>query len=409
LKRAAGRIESGRRQKILKSGRSSFQPACGLLRQAWAGRNSRKIEILLTKLVFENLKHRPVRTFLTVLAIGLQVTLVLTIVGLSRGLLDASATRARGIGADIMIRPPGSAVIGMTAAPMREALVGFVEKQPHVVMAQGTILHPIGGLESITGIDFARFTKMSGGLDFHAGGAFEQPYDIIVDDNFAQQRKLKVGQTITLANQPWTVRGIVGPGKLSRTFVQKNVLQELTANTDKVSFIYVKVDNPENVPAVIADLKQKLEGYQIYSMEEFLSLMTPDNVPGLTPFIAVLVGVSVIFGFLVVFLAMYTAVLERTREIGILKALGASSAYIINMLLRETALLALIGSAIGIGLGFAARWAITTLVPASMPVVIVPDWWWRAALISLAGALLGALYPGTKAARQDTIEALAYE
>jgi putative ABC transport system permease protein len=378
-------------------------------RQQYDASICRKIEILVTKLVVENLKHRPVRTFLTVLAIGLQVTLVLTVVGLSRGLLEASATRTRGIGADIMIRPPGSAVIGMTAAPMREALVGFVEKQPHVVLAQGTILHPIGGLESITGIDYDRFTKMSGGLDFHAGGPFEQAYDIIVDDNFAQQRQLEVGQAITLANQKWTVRGIVGPGKLSRTFVQKKVLQELTANTDKVSFIYAKVDDPANVAAVIADLKQKLDGYQIYSMEEFLSLMTPENVPGLTPFIAVIVGLSVVFGFLVVFLAMYTAVLERTREIGILKALGASSVYILGILLRETAVLALIGSVLGIGLGFVARWAIMTLVPASMPVVVVPDWWLRAALISIFAAVLGALYPGAKAARQDTVEALAYE
>jgi putative ABC transport system permease protein len=116
-----------------------------------------------------------------------------------------------------------------------------------------------------------------------------------------------------------------------------------------------------------------------------------------------------VFGFLVVFLAMYTAVLERTREIGILKALGASPAYIIGMLMRETVLLAIIGSVIGIGLSYVAKWVLTALVPSSLAVVSVPDWWWRAAIISLAGAVFGAIYPGTKAARQDTIEALAYE
>jgi putative ABC transport system permease protein len=106
---------------------------------------------------------------------------------------------------------------------------------------------------------------------------------------------------------------------------------------------------------------------------------------------------------------MYTAVLERTREIGILKALGASPAYIIGMLMRETVLLAIIGSVIGIALSYVAKWVLTALVPSSLAVVSVPDWWFRAALISLAGAVFGAIYPGTKAARQDTIEALAYE
>ena len=79
------------------------------------------------------------------------------------------------------------------------------------------------------------------------------------------------------------------------------------------------------------------------------------------------------------------------------------------MLLRETFLLAVIGLVVGIALSFLAKWAIMSFVPSSLTVIGVPDWWWRAGLISVAGAMLGAMYPGAKAARQDTIEALAYE
>jgi putative ABC transport system permease protein len=355
------------------------------------------------------LKHRPVRTLLTVIAIGLQVTLVLTIIGLSRGLIEASATRNRGVGADITIRPPGTSVIGLSTAPMQEKLVAYIEKQPHVAIAQGVVMHGVGGIESIAGIDIDRFDKMSGGFDYRSGGPFQQPDDIIVDENYARQNKLEVGQRLTLANHQWTVRGIVGVGKLSKMFVQKPVLQELTANTGKISMIYVKLDDPKNTASVIDSLKKQLEGYQIYSMEELISLITPTSIPGLNAFISVVVGLSIVFGFLVVFLAMYTAVLERTREVGMLKALGASAVFIVGLLVRETILLAAIGSVMGVLLTFVARWVILTLVPASLPVLIVPEWWWRAALIALAGAVLGSLYPGAKAARQDTIEALAYE
>jgi putative ABC transport system permease protein len=334
---------------------------------------------------------------------------VLTIVGLSRGLIEASQTRTRGVGADILVRPPGAAVMGMSGAPMPEKVVEVIEKQPNIEIAQGIVLHGIGGLESITGIDIDKFDRMSGGLDYRKGGPFQAPDDILIDENYAQQQKLDVGGTIELANHKWTVRGIVGPGKLSKVFAQKTVLQDLTSNNGKITMVYVKVKDVKNVAGTIASLKQLLEGYQIYSMEEFLSLITPDKVPGLNAFIGTIVGLAVVFGFLVVFLAMYTAVLERTREIGILKALGATPGYIIGMLMRETVLLAVIGSVIGIVLSFVAKWAITSFVPSSLPVVAVPDWWWRAALISLAGAMLGAVYPGTKAARQDTIEALAYE
>jgi putative ABC transport system permease protein len=235
---------------------------------------------LVTKLVLENLKHRPIRTFLTVIAIGLQVTLVLTIVGLSRGMIEAAKIRNRGVGADILVRPPGAAIIGMSGAPMPEGVVALLEKQPHVALAQGVVLHPIGGLESITGIDLDRFSKMSGGLEYIKGGPFQQPDDILVDENFANQRKVSVGDTVQLANHDWHVRGIVGPGKLSKVFAQKKVLQDLTSNTGKISMVYVKVDDQANLGPAIQQLKGLLEGYQIYSMEEFLSLITdPASFP----------------------------------------------------------------------------------------------------------------------------------
>ena len=122
-----------------------------------------------------------------------------------------------------------------------------------------------------------------------------------------------------------------------------------------------------------------------------------------------MIALSVLFGFLVVFLSMYTAVLERTREVGILKALGASRGYILGMLIRETALLSLLGSMTGILFSFGTRWMISTFIPASMVQAIVPEWWPRAAFISLCGALLGVIYPAWKAVRQDTLESLSYD
>jgi putative ABC transport system permease protein len=129
----------------------------------------------------------------------------------------------------------------------------------------------------------------------------------------------------------------------------------------------------------------------------------------LREFIDVIIGLGVLIGFLVVFLSMYTAVLERTREIGILKALGASPGLILNLLMRETALVAILGAALGIGFSYLSRWAIQTAAPGSLTQAIVPEWWPKAAAIALGGALLGAAYPGLKAARQDAIEALAYD
>jgi putative ABC transport system permease protein len=144
-------------------------------------------------------------------------------------------------------------------------------------------------------------------------------------------------------------------------------------------------------------------------MEEFVSLYSVNNVPMLKEFIVVIIGLGSLIGFLVVFLSMYTAVLERTREIGVLKALGASPGYILGILLRETAVLAIAGSILGILLTYGSSWIINSVIHGSLQQAIVPTWWPIAAAIAIVGAIIGALYPGLKAARQDAIEALSYE
>ena len=79
-----------------------------------------------------------------------------------------------------------------------------------------------------------------------------------------------------------------------------------------------------------------MPGYPIYTMEEFTSLLNVNSGGLLRNFI----GVAVVVGFIVFYMAMYTAVLERTREIGILKAMGASSGLILSLLLKEILVLA---------------------------------------------------------------------
>ncbi len=349
------------------------------------------------------------RTLLSVLAIAVEVTMMLTVVGLSRGMLEDSQRRARGAGADIWVRPPGSAAIGLSGAPMSEKMLPFLRKQKHVVIATGSITHPIGGLNTVVGLDFDTFDKMSGGFKYLEGGPITGHDQIIVDERYAMQNKIHAGDTMHLLGRDWKVVGVVEPGKLARLIVPLDQLQELTAATGKLTQAYLKLDDPANTDKVIASLKKQLKDYNIYSIEEFTSMFSIHNIPGLKAFIGVIIGLSVVVGFLVVFLSLYTAVLERTREIGILKALGGSRAYILQMLLRETTLLAIAGSIVGIVMTYGARAIIQVSVPASLTQEIVPDWWVISGLISLAGALLGAAYPGWRAVNQDAIEALAYE
>ena len=334
------------------------------------------------------------------------VTMILTLVGVSEGVLADIAARSRGTGADILVRPPGSSVLGFSG-DMPEGIVGLVRKQPHVVMATGTKVQSIGNFDSITGIDLAEFNAISGGLHYLEGGPFQGPDDLLIDDVWARSHKLHTGGTLDLGLK-WRVAGVVESGKLSHIFAPLEPLQEKYSARGKVSVIYVKLDDPKNAPAAIESLKKLLDDFKVFSVDEFVSLISVDSVPILKTFTKVVIGVAAIVGFFIVFLSMYTAVLERTREIGILKALGASPPYIMAILMRETVVLAVIGAIAGILMSYGTRWVMNTFVP-TMPMMIVYSWWPWAALIALTGSLIGAIYPGLKAARQDAIEALAYD
>jgi putative ABC transport system permease protein len=361
------------------------------------------------KLVLENLKHKPMRSLLSILLIGVPVTLILCLVGLSHGFLEDSQRRTRGIGADVIVRPPGSTLLTLSGG-ISDKIVDWLGKQPHVKMAVGAVNQPVQGITlGATGIDLKQFDQMSGGFTYLHGGPFQGPADVIIDQFYADQQRAHVGDRIVILNTPWRVCGIIEGGKLAHIVFPLGVLQEKTSNTGKVSQIYLKLDDAANAAAVVQDLKRQLPDYPIYSMDEFTSLININNIPALKEFIIVIMAIGVIIGFAVVCLSMYMAVLQRTREIGILKSLGASQVFILRIILTEAVILGIGGTILGIVMSFGACWLIRTVEPASIPMVIVPSWWPIAGAVTLIGSALGALYPGLSAARHDTIEALSYE
>ncbi|MDE3194945.1 MAG: ABC transporter permease [Acidobacteriota bacterium] len=343
------------------------------------------------------------------LLIAVPVTLILTLIGLANGYTEESRKRQAGVGADIRMTAPGANALSFSAASIPEKLVAVVAAEPHVREAVGTVIQPIQGWDFAVGIDPVTFDRMSGGFIFDSGRTFQGPDDILVDTWYAEQRHVQVGSTLNLWNHNWRVVGIVEPGKLGHIFVQKKPLQEYEGIGEKVSQIYIKVDNPANTGSLVEYLKNKYDRYGVLSMAELASLISVDNVPYLKPFLNVIIGIGVVIAFFVVSLSMYMAVLQRTREIGILKSLGAENKFVMGLILSEAFFMGLGGTIIGILLSYGTQYAIHAVMPASLPQAIVYSWWPRAGAVAMGAALLGALYPGMMAVRQDPIEALAYE
>jgi len=367
---------------------------------------------MMNKLIVANLAHRPIRSFISIIAIALEVALILLIVGLALGLLNDSRQRQAGIGADVVVMPPGSSyIVGLTGAPMPIKIGDVLAKLPHVVDVAPVVtqVSTAGNLELIAGIDLNSYEKLSGPFQFVAGRAFRAPDECMVDDLYARAKHIKVGDEIEILNNKFRVSGIVEPGKGARKFLQIGVLQDLNGSQGKASIFYLKLDDPANADAVVNEIKNVpgMSTYVAASMAYYLSMMTTSRYPGVSQFIDFVIVISVIIGFLVIFQSMYTAVMERTREIGILKSMGASKFYIVDVILRETVLLAVGGIIVGIIFSLIARAGIDG--HSTLRVVVTGGWILRATAIAIGGAILGALYPAFKAAQKDPIDALAYE
>jgi putative ABC transport system permease protein len=366
---------------------------------------------MMWELILRNLLHRPLRTFISVMAVGVEVALVVLIVGLTTGLLQETAKRIEGIGADIMVQPPAaSMILQFSNSPMPIKIGEKIAELKYVKAVAPALLQfsSSGGVDTVYGIDPLSFRAVSGGFVFIEGRDMEDPDDLLVDDWFAKSKKVKVGDTYNLLNHDWHVVGIIEHGKGARLFVSLPTLQDLVAAHDKASIFLLKCTRPEHTDDVSEEIRQLLPNYTIRPLKDFLSLMTSTNIPGLRTFIDAMIALAVAIGLMVIFLTMYTTVIERTRDIGVLKSLGADKKFIVRTVLLESAALALFGIAAGVGISYGVRAAFLAGFP-TLSILITTGWILRAGAIALIGAIFGASYPAWMASRKDAVEALSYD
>ena len=154
----------------------------------------------MNKMVVANLVHRPTRSFIAMSAIALEVTMILMVVALFYGLLNGSKKSQLGVGADLMVMPPGaSSIVGLSGAPIPIKVGDILRKVPHVASAVPAVWYFTSKpLEIIYGIDVASYDTLPPKFRYLSGGPFQGPYDVIVDDYYADMNHAKVGDKIEI-------------------------------------------------------------------------------------------------------------------------------------------------------------------------------------------------------------------
>lgn len=371
-----------------------------------------RLREVMDNLVLSNMTHRPARTFVSILGVAVGVLLVAFTVGLAHGVLRERGRRESEVGAEIMMRAAGSTGFGAQRFAMPVERAAEVSRIPGVRGAcpagQTTDTSDSGfGMRVIDGIDSDCYSRLSG-LRVVEGRPLGRGDEAIVDSVWKEQRKAKVGDTVKLFGRDFKLVGVYEPPGGARIKIPLSTMQENAGVEDgaNCTTILVGVNNPAEQEAVAERIHNAFTEDQIIFTRDLPELYA-SSVPALDVFIDVVVGVAAIISMLVILLAMYTTVTERTRQIGVLKSLGMSNAGVAWVIEQEALAVSVLGVLLGVVLTLAARFVVMRTT--TLTVDIEPKWLAVSLGIGLLGGTLGALYPALRAARQDPVDALSYE
>lgn len=398
-----------------------------------------------------NLTHHKLRSALSALGIGIGICMLIALSGLSRGSLFEVAERWESVEADLIVFPRGW---GENAADKSGS--GLSDRYADVILREhGDIVRRVvpvftwtmelaGQDQMVAGVDRTDFHVVSGGRDLSEGRLFDpnerfaqwierklltggdegdepleitaeqlaepgrNAFEMVIDSRLAAAGNYRVGQTVIAAGHEWQIVGIVPAGAMTRVIMPRRTAQFLfgSGQITRSTLMFVQLrDGADTGPAARAiaeTIRQDvvpLSRYRAMLLEKFGIMFR---------YVDAVNVIALVIAFLFIMVTLYTMVLQRTREIAILKASGASSAFIVRQVLAESLILTGAGTAVGVGLSFAAAWAIETIDPL-LTVRITWQWIALAAAAAAGGAIVAGLYPAWRATRVDVVQALTLE
>ncbi|MFN6962958.1 MAG: ABC transporter permease [Pyrinomonadaceae bacterium] len=365
----------------------------------------------MNSLVFTNMIHRPARTAVSIIGIGVGILLIVFTVGLANGSLRERAQREANVGAEIMLRASGSlGLSGSESLRLPQSLareimsVDGVEKA--IAIAQNSVAAKDSntGSRLIDGVNFDEYADVAGLQVIEGRRLNEGGDEFVTDSAWARQRGLRLGDKMQLYDRDFTFVGTYEPSAGARIKIPLSTMQTQLGAEGKASAILVKLKPGVEPDAAAAALHDRFPDNQIILTRDLEELYM-QGFPALNVFLNVVIGVAGVVSAMIILLTMYTTVTERTRQIGVLKSLGMSNPRIAWLIVQE----ALLISAGGVVFGVAGTFALKYLLSDTLTVKIEPWVVLSIVAVGLLSGVIGALYPGLRAARLDAVEALSYE
>jgi ABC-type lipoprotein release transport system permease subunit len=402
-----------------------------------------------------NIMHYKLRSVLSAVGIGVGICMLITVSGLTRGSLFEVSDRWEAIDADLIVYPSKQDVTIISGGLLSDHQVRKVaddnpELVGKVVPVYFMRMRLANQDQMVAGVDRADFPTLARGGKLLEGHGFTRAGDesewddfekdlaarhtagmtdeqkaryaldiskdelaagnwleIIIDHRLARAGKYKVGDIVQAADCNWRIVGIAPAGVSSRVFMPRRTAQQVFGGGDmrRSTMAMVKLQKGADDQKAIAMFRDaKMDAMPVTYYKDMLQ----HTFGVMFTYVDVVNAIVLLIAFLFVMVTLYMMVLQRTREIAILKSAGASGWFILRQVMGESAILTASGTALGVALSFLAATLIEKLRPL-LTVDITLKWIVVAAGAALAGAIAAAIYPAWRATRVDMIEALSLE
>jgi len=397
-------------------------------------------------LAIRNLVKKRLRSSLTIIGIFISIATIFVLISLSIGLNNAIKDQFDQLGADkFFIMPKGQAGFGgggaveLTNEDVKtiervsgvKEVVGFNMGNAKITYRKKSRYYMVMGLPSErklldmtleafnVKVDEGRFLREGDAKKIVLGYSYK--YANLYD------RPVKVGDTITLNDVEFDVVGILtqigNPQDDQQVYITFNDAKVLFNSKERVDYIAVQIKEGQDIKTVAADTKRKLMNFRdvtektidfdLYTPEELLnSFATILNI--VTAFLLGVAAISLLVGAVGIANTMYTSVLERTKEIGVMKAIGAKNSDILTIFMIESGILGLVGGVLGISLGFIVGKIVEYIAVTQLQTTILKiatPWYLVLGCMLfafLAGAISGLL-PARQASKIKPADTLRYE
>lgn len=380
---------------------------------------------------FRNLKRRRLRTVFTVSGIVVGIALMVVLLSMLNGMDTKLNEQVRELtGADLTIYN-STTQSGSGHGPASL----MVQSYDTINETNTEIIKNISGVNSVTstltfngvatssnnntqlrmnGIEPDSYNQVSGKLNIVEGTSLTQGDDnsVVLGKSISDALGVKVGDKISIGTneqntKEFTVVGIFETGMEvmdSNGYISLDAAQNLTDKEGQVSNIQVKTEDPEKADQIVNTIPEKISGVKVITQKAMLEKMT-EMLSTIQIFISSLGLIALLAGSFGVINTMLMSVYERTREIGILKAIGSRNSTIMKMFLTEAVLIGLISSILGCVLGVAIAYVFPLtddmMVPMITPTIIA-----IAMVLGLAVSIAAGIYPAWRASKMNIVEAL---